>query len=375
MVKRLAQSPTFKNARVKTKVIEQQDLDAGMQGALLDALPLCKAEPVLIIGSDIIDPAAYRSIRTRMQREKADGLLLARKVHRYFPGGYLTLKGSRITGITEKPGEGNEPSDLINIVAHAHRDASLLLKALRKTHTLCDDGYERALSALLKSHHYEAIPYSGQWYPVKYPWHLLELLASLLQQQRKSTHRTAHVHRTAVLEGPVILAEGVRVLPHASIIGPCFIGPHTIIGNNAFVRRSSIGAHCVIGFSCEVKGSALSDHVWAHSTYIGDSIIGENVSLGAGSVTGNLRFDEGEITSRVGGHRIPTGLRKFGTAIGSNVRIGIHTSINPGVKIGSGSFVSSAAVLSGDIPENAFVKMVPRDLFVRKNQAESPKPR
>lgn len=362
-------------AAPKATIVEQKQLDLGMQGALLEALPHCGKEPVLVAGCDVVDPRVYRTIRTRLTQEPSlDGLLLAYRVSRYFPGGYITLHGNRITRIVEKPAPGKEPSDLVNIVAHAHRDASVLLVALRKAKARKDDGYERALARLLKSHHYEAIAYAGPWHPVKYPWHLLELLPFLLTTQRRRIHRSADIHRTAVVEGPVVIEEGVRVLPHATIVGPAFIGKRTIIGNNALVRASSIGDDCVIGFSTEVKGSALAEHVWTHSTYIGDSLIGSNVSFGAGSVTGNLRLDEAEIETNVGATRITTGLRKFGTIIGGDSRIGIHVSINPGVKIGTGCFISSAALVSQDVPDGTFVKMEGGAMRSRPNRTRAPKP-
>jgi len=356
-------------------VVEQKDLDAGMQGALLDALPRCKKEPVMIVGSDLLETDVFRTMLSRFKQTKADGLILARTVKRYFPGGYLTLKGKRIVGIVEKPGAGKEPSKLMNIVVHVHRDASVLLTVLKKVQKKNDDGYERALAHLFPEHVYEPVRYEGAWFPVKYPWHLLELLPFLLNRLKKqSIHRTAQIHPSAVLEGPVVIEEGVRVLPHATIAGPAYIGKHTIIGNNALVRQASTGDHCVIGYNTEVKASALSHHVWTHSTYVGDSIVGENVSFGAGGVTGNLRLDEEEIHSRVGGAHIPSGLTKFGTIIGDHCRIGIHTSINPGVKIGAGSFISSASLVSEDVPNNSFVKMNGGEMVIRKNKTQTRHP-
>lgn len=358
------------------EVVEQKDLDKGMQGALLDALPRFDSSPVMIVsGNDVVEPSAYTDVISRLTRDGADGVLLAKKVERYFPGGYLTLDGSRITGIVEKPGEGNEPSDLVNLVVHAHRDASLLLRTLQDVSSDRDDAYERALDTLFKTKHYEAVHYAGTWQAVKYPWHLLQLLPLILGDIREQfIHETAQVHPTAVIDGKVILEEGVRVLPHACIVGPCHIGRGTIVGNNALVRQSSVGEHCVIGYNTEVKSSVLSHHVWTHSTYVGDSVIGENVSFGAGSVTGNLRLDEGEIHSAVGEDRLNTGLSKFGTIIGDHVRIGIHAAISPGVKIGSETFIGSACQIAQDIPGESFAVMKSGDIVVRPNKTKAPRP-
>lgn len=353
-----------------------QGKEEGMRGALLTALPLCGNEPVLIVGNDFIEAHAYREIREKfLCCPHLQGLLLAREVTEYFPGGYLTLHQDRITTITEKPGAGREPSNLVNIIAHLHRSAPLLLHALQETPQGRDDGYERALCSLFPHHHYTAIPYHGTWFPLKYPWHPLPILSSFLQDLHlPKIHPSVIIHPSAVLEGNVVLEEGVQIFPHASVRGPCFIGKNTIIGNNSLVWGSSIGHSCVIGFGTEVKASILHDNIWTHSTYIGDSILGENVCFGAGSVVGNFRLDEGVISSVVGQDRVQTGLKKFGTIIGNNCRIGIHISINPGVKIGGGSFISTATTVTRDVPDESFVSMKNGEMVLRKNTTSAPRP-
>ncbi|UPA22597.1 NTP transferase domain-containing protein [Candidatus Peribacteria bacterium] len=357
-------------------MVEQENLEQGMRGALLSSLPRVGNEAVLVIGAnDVLNPEAYQM--TIEKGQSADGAILAQKVERYFPGGYLSIEGDRVTGIVEKPGEGNEPSDLVTIVCHYHANGATLLTALQEIDDATDDGYgyEKALGSLFKSHTYAAVPYDSTWQAVKYPWHLLHLLPILLEElDGQSIHSSAHIHQTAVIEGPVMICENVRILPNACIVGPVFIGKNTIIGNNALVRGSSIGEHCVVGYNTEVKNSLLCDHVWTHSTYLGDSVIGENVSFGAGSVTGNLRLDEGEIHSEHREDKLPTGLTKMGTIIGRDSRIGIHVGINPGVKIGQGTFVSSGTLVDRDVPDRSFVKMKNGVLDVRENTAEAPKP-
>jgi len=353
---------------------EQERLELGMRGALLSALPQCGDEPVMVVsGNDVISPNGYVSLLRVAEGKGVSGALLARRVERYFPGGYLTLKGERITGIIEKPGEGKEPSDLVNIVAHVHKSPAALLEALQRLDESRDDGYEQALQKLFDVHEYRASPYEGDWQAVKYPWHLLSLLPMFLEEITAQTvHPTASVHPTAVITGNVALAEGVKVLPHATIVGPCYVGKNSIIANNALVRGSSVGEECVVGFSSEIKASILHSHVWTHMGYIGDSIIGHNVSFGGGSTTGNLRLDEEEISSVVGGEKIATGLTKFGTAIGDHCRFGIHTSINPGIKIGGGTFVSSGSLLEEDIPDGSFARMHEGALHISKNRVQPP---
>jgi bifunctional UDP-N-acetylglucosamine pyrophosphorylase/glucosamine-1-phosphate N-acetyltransferase len=361
----------------KFEAVEQENLDLGMQGALLSALPLCKDQPVMIVsGNDVIDHEGYTAVLKEGKKKDVDGALLAYKVENYFPGGYLTVQDGKITGIVEKPGEGNEPSDYVNIVAHYHADTSMLLKELKHTKSARDDAYEVALQSLFEKGIYRAAPYMGIWQAVKYPWHLLQVLPILLQSITKTKiHKSAQIHKSAVIDGPVTIEEGVKVLPHATVKGPCVIGAHTTIGNNCLVRGSSIGKHCVIGYNTEVKSSVLADHVWTHSTYLGDSIIADNVAFGAGCTTGNFRLDEGEITSMHDGKQINTGFTKLGAIIGAHCRVGIQVGTNPGVKIGRDSFIVGGTFVMEDIPSESFVRMKDGTMKATPNKMRAPSPK
>lgn len=357
-------------------VIEQRDLERGMQGALESALPSVKGEPVMIVsGNDIVESGAYVSVQNAMKDAACDGALLAKKVRAYFPGGYVVEKSGRLMSIMEKPGAGKEPGDLVTIVVHAHRDPAALLALLKKADPTRDDGYETALTSLFQEKTYKAVPYEGAWQAVKYPWHLLPLQDLLLQEVKvPSIAKSAFVHPSAVVEGPVILGEGARILAHAAVIGPCVIGARSIVGNGALVRGSSVGADCVIGFASEVARSVLGDHVWTHSTYLGDCVVGSNVSFGAGCIAANLRLDEGEISSAVGDDQVATGLTKFGAAIGSDSRIGVRVSFAPGIKVGEGTFVASNVHVEADVPAKSFLRMKNGVLERRENAQHAPEP-
>ncbi len=352
------------------KIVEQENLDRGMQGALESALQKVQCKEIFVVsGNDIIEKSALLRVIETGKKATIDGVLLAKRVSAYFPGGYIVSKGSRITKIVEKPGKGGEPSDLVNIVVHFHRDSQALLHALQKSNGN-DDGYEQAITSLLSTHNYQAATYNDSWFPVKYPWHLLDLLPQFLAKKTRSIHKKSSIHPTAVIDGPVVISEGVKVLAHATIVGPCYIGPNSIIANNTLVRESSIGECCVVGFGTEVARSILANNVWTHMSYVGDSILANNVSLGGGTTTGNLRLDEREISSTVQGTTIPVGRIKAGSMIGEHCRLGIHTAIAPGVKIGENSFIESACYLTEDIPDDSFVTMKNGVCTIRKNREQ-----
>ena len=112
----------------------------------------------------------------------------------------------------------------------------------------------------------------------------------------------------------------------------------------------------MIGFASEVARSFLGHDVWTHSNYVGDSVIGNNVSFGAGCVTGNLRLDEKNVLVDYDGKKLDTQTTKFGIVVGDNVRFRVNASIMPGVKIGGGSFIGAGIVVAQNIPEKSFVR-------------------
>ena len=344
----------FTKAKISFK--EQEKLELGMAGAILSAKSFIKKDPFLVMSSnDVVDQSAYELLRKNIK--KGEGMLLAKRVEKYFPGGYLkTDSRNKIQKIVEKPGEGKEPSKLVNIVMHFHPDSQVLLETLEKISSRCDDRYECALQKLFDDGvTYRAVPFLGFWQPVKYPWHIVSLMNYFLGGIKSKKSKSVKIAKSATIKGEVYLEDGVRVLENAVIIGPAYIGKNTVITTNALVRQSHIGANCVIGFGSEVARSFVGNGVWTHTNYIGDSVIGDDVSFGAGVVTGNLRLDEKNIMVHINGYKLDCGSNKFGLVTGNHIRVGINTSFMPGIKVGSNSFIGAGIVVDQDIPESSFV--------------------
>ena len=74
------------------------------------------------------------------------------------------------------------------------------------------------------------------------------------------------------------------------------------------------------------------------TNYVGDSVLGPDVNLGAGVKLSNLRNDGGEVHTRIDGERVATGLRKFGAILGEGCP-GCNAVTNPGVVLGAGCMV------------------------------------
>lgn len=328
------------------KVIEQENLEEGMAGAVLAAEPHLEGEVFIVSSNDAVDMDAYSSMLAA-SKSGADAYLLAYRVQEYFPGGYLKVEGKRITDIVEKPGEGNEPSEMVNVVLHIHKNAAALLEKLKKTSTSEDDQYEVAMNELMKEQVFEAVPYDGYWLPVKHPWHILDLMEHFLNQCASMIHPTAQVAESAIIKGNVVIAAGAKVFDQAVIQGPAYIGKDSIVATNALVRGSILGERCVVGFSTEVARSFIGDDCWFHSNYIGDTVMGNNNSFGAGALCANLRLDEKEIGE--------SKRNKLGPILGNDIRVGVNSSLMPGIKIGSGTHITSGLVIGQDIEPKKFV--------------------
>lgn len=138
---------------------------------------------------------------------------------------------------------------------------------------------------------------------------------------------------TLIRPDQIFIGEKTRVEPGVCIQGPCIIGNQCEIRHGAYIRPYSIiGDQCTVGHVVEVKHSILLNNASAaHFNYVGDSILGNRVNLGAGVVCANLRLDRKEVSVCVGHEKIKTGLRKLGTIIGDDSQIGCNTVINPGI--------------------------------------------
>ncbi|MDP3975953.1 MAG: sugar phosphate nucleotidyltransferase [bacterium] len=366
---------------MRLAVVEQVDLKGGMKGAMMAAkMAVIGEDAILVVSSnDVVDQELWAKVRMAVDEDdEAEGMMVGYRVSRYFPGGYLSIDSDgNVKAVLEKPGEGKEPSDLVNLVIHVHRDVKALYKALEAVKSRADDQYERALQKLFDTHHrYTVIPYDGFWQAVKYPWNFLRLNEFFLGQLKKSISPKSTVAKTAVINGPVVIEAGVKVFDHAVINGPAYIGKDSIVGNHALVRQSSLGERCVAGSYTEVARSLLQNEVWTHKNYLGDSVIGSNVSFGSGTVTGNLRLDEADIWMQIDGDKVNSRTNKLGLICGDDVRVGINTSFMPGVKVGRNCMIGAELSVGQDIPEGSYVKKgnastgsaSPSGLEVRENE-------
>jgi NDP-sugar pyrophosphorylase family protein len=147
----------------------------------------------------------------------------------------------------------------------------------------------------------------------------------------------------------IIVDASATIEAGAYLIGPCYIGPRATVRSGAYVREYSwICADAVVGHATEVKHSILLPGAKApHFNYVGDSVLGKDVNLGAGTKLSNLRNDGGEVHLRHQGDRIPSGLRKFGALLGEGAALGCNSVTNPGVVLGCNNVVWPNVTVTG----------------------------
>jgi UDP-N-acetylglucosamine diphosphorylase/glucosamine-1-phosphate N-acetyltransferase len=334
----------------------------GIADALKSAESFLGNDIVVVNPNDVFTASAYTRLLQESEKKAAASFMLGYKVKGYFPGGYLALdSANELKHIVEKPKPGQEPSDLVNILVHLHTQPKKLMEYIGNVKTTRDDVYECALDNLVKDgYKIKVVTYADLWTPIKYPWHIFEVVKYFLNTGQPRISASAAISERATIEGKIIMGDNVKVLENAAIRGPVYIGPNSIIGTNALVRDySHIGANCVIGYSTEVKGSYIGDGCWIHSSYIGDSIIGKGCSFGAGTVLANFRFDEQNISVVVADEAINTGRDKLGAIIGDNCKTGVNVSVMPGTKIGPNSIVGSHVCLMKDLGPDRMILVEP----------------
>lgn len=142
------------------------------------------------------------------------------------------------------------------------------------------------------------------------------------------------VHPQAIVEGRVFVEEGAVIEATALVRGPCYIGKNAEVRHGAYIRgQSYVGPKAVVGHTTEVKGSVFFDHAKAgHFAYVGDSILGIDCNLGAGTKLANLKLNHGlvAVTHPVTREKIQTNLKKFGAVIGDGCQIGCNAVLSPG---------------------------------------------
>jgi len=191
---------------------------------------------------------------------------------------------------------------------------------------------------------------SEQSFLINYAWEFIGLNEQIVSQLTASDFQ-GDVSPAAHIDGFVTVGDGSRILPGVVIEGNIVIGKNCKIGPNCYLRGSTtIGDGCHIGQAVEIKNSIVGHgSSVGHLSYVGDTVIGNKVNFGAGTITSNLRHDGANHKSMIDGRLLDTGRRKFGAIIGDGTHTGILTAIYPGRKLAPNSSTRPNDTVERDI--------------------------
>jgi UDP-N-acetylglucosamine diphosphorylase/glucosamine-1-phosphate N-acetyltransferase len=296
-------------------------------------------ENFLVINGDIV--VASEDIRGIMGAK--DITLGIIKVEDARDFGVVQLSQGKVVRIHEKA--ENPPSNMANAGLYLFTPdifgaISRAPKSPRGEYEITD-----SLQLMIDEGHNIAYKEIGYRLDLSYPWDLLpanEYLLNSIEPQN-----LGEIEDNVIIKGKVSIGHNTIVRSGSYIVGPVIIGQDCAIGPNCYIRpHTSIGDGCHIGSAVEVKNSIImKGSKIPHHNYVGDSIIGEECNLGAGTKIANLRFDKKNI--RVSG--IDTKRRKLGAIIGDGVETGINACINVGSIIGNNTRIGPGAIASGVI--------------------------
>ncbi len=325
----------------------RQSKQLGTAHALLSAKHLLDERFVMLNGDAIVFDDDLKKL---LNEENA---IAVREVPNPWDFGVIEVENEFVKRIIEKPEEPQ--SNLINAGIYVFTNE--IVEYLKKTPVSVRGEFEITDSitmAIADGMNFKAVRIE-EWIDIGYPWDLLKANKTLLSSIERDIK--GEIEDGAVIKGNVVVGEGTVIMAGSYIIGPVIIGKNCRIGPNCYIRPyTSIGDNCHIGNAVEVKNSIIMNNTKIpHLNYVGDSVIGENCNFGAGTKIANLRLDEGEVVVNVKGKKVRTGRKKFGAAIGDNVKTGINASINVGSLIGNNVFVGPGAVVDGCVMPNSRV--------------------
>jgi len=309
-------------------------------------------EQFFVFNAERIDTGDYiEPILDKFKKEGSRLILLAGKTETPWLYGILKVEGDKVIDLIEKPQSGKEPSNIKIVGTYfLPKDFFEYLERVPSGMYSLED----ALLLYAKEKEVKVLDAKKETFALKYPWHLFEIKNYIFDKFLKSQiSKTAQIAKEAKIKGEVYIGENVKIFEGALIKGPCYIGDNCIVGNNALVRDyTSLEKNCLVGAFAEITRCILQDGSHTHSGYFGDSILGKNCMIGAGTVTANIRIDRGEIYSEVKGRRINTGLKKLGAVVGDDTKIGVNVSLMPGVLVGSNCKIGPHSLVLKNIEDN-----------------------
>ena len=309
-------------------------------------------DSIIVLNGDIIlDDEIIHEIIKKYNYLSPDTLMLLTEVEDPSAFGVVEIENGNIKNIVEKPKREEAPSNLVNAGIYIFNKD--IFDKIRETEISERGEYEITDSVSLQIEDNKTVighKTSKDWIDVGRPWELIEVNEELIGKLKTEIKGT--VEAGAVIHGEVFLDEGSVIKAGVYIEGNVYIGKNCDIGPNSYIRGNTyFGDNVHVGNAVEIKNSIIMENTnVSHLSYVGDSVIGSNCNIAAGTNIANLRFDNATIKTKIKNQKIDSGRRKLGAIIGDSVKTGINSSFSPGVKVGHNSTIGSGVLLYEDLP-------------------------
>jgi len=309
--------------------------------------------PFFLTGPHKVDLDDYFPKLLRKFKKNTNRLLLVGvKTSHPWDFGILKLKGNKIVKIVENPPKGRASSDIKATETYFFPKKFLdyYKKVPQREENLID-----TINLFIKEGKADFVLLNKEPASLKYPWDIFKILHILFESKnfKNKIDSSVFIGKNVIIEKRVFIGTKTKVLDGAIIKGPAFIGSNCIIGNNAVIRDyTNIENEALIGSFSEIKNSILQEDFHSHSNYLGNSFFDKGCRVGVGTVTANRRLDRQNIEVKAKGEKIDTGHNYLGVVVGEDSKVGVNSSLMPGVLIGSHCFVGPHSLVMENIKDN-----------------------
>ena len=339
-------------AMQKIVFVEQKE-QKGTADAVLQAEKLVESDRFFVLNADtFFDPKFFELLKRNADSQP---FLIAKREEDASAYGVVEVEGGNLVGLVEKPLEATNKLISTGTLFMPRQ----FFEYLKNVKVSKRNEYEitDALSDFASKQKLRVLEFDSYWTDVGYYWNYIAASEYALQNLMEPKIE-GKVEDFVVVKGKLRVGKGSVVKSGTYIEGNVFIGENTIVGPSAYLRKGVvIEDNCHIGNSTEVKSSIIMHNSnAAHLSYIGDSIICENVNFGAGTKIANLKFDHAAISIKQEAGKVASGRDKLGAVVGKNTKTGINVSINCGVLIGENCKISPAAYVYNNLENDAVFK-------------------
>lgn len=324
---------------------------------------------IVLNGDIIVDSILIRKLVAKFEANNASSVLMLTEVEDPSSFGVVEIEDDKIRNIVEKPAPEEAPSNLIN--AGIYLFDKVIFDAISKTEKSERGEYEITDSLKIQMSEGKVVlglKSDSKWIDVGRPWELLNVNEHFINEIEEKIE--GEIEEGVTIHGPIVLGKNSIIRSGTYIFGPIYIGEGCDIGPNSYLRKYTyLGNNVNVGNAVEIKNSIIMDGTNVnHLSYVGDSVIGENCNIAAGTNIANLRFDNQNVKMNIKGEICDCGVRKLGSIFGDNVKTGINSSFNPGVKVGINSAIGSGTIIYKDIPSDTLVLVVQEHMIKKNNK-------